>query len=402
MQIIWPETWFAHHRPLAGIVSWHGSLLEDKQDATGTLYRLHRYYDPASGRFTQEDPIGLAGGLNVYGFAGGDPVNNIDPFGLKVCFKGSAAEIRALRHAAEQATGAAIWLDRGGCITAVGNSMSRGLRGLRDRLNYLAGVPGVYNVARQAQGYGSRSNSLGRNTHDPCPYGRPRTYWSWIRIRNDGMGCLQGLHGNGYHPDSRQHLQWSDRAARPLLPPKGLVKEVLPRELVISFCTRAVGVSRIRKYHGKENMKIPNSLRNLQFTSGPTVVLVCFALAGVLTGCAGQAGEKAEATYSRSAALGVTREFLRSASMQDSGALVLVARDTVVRRVLAEPRAHTDRFKAAADRLRRPRITQYSDGFDVIFRYEVRGIESQAIVSLIREGGELKVSGYGIPAKIQE
>src|SRR5437667_11741599 len=42
----------------------------------------HRYYGPATGRFTQEDPIGLAGGLNLYGFAGGDPVNFSDPFGL--------------------------------------------------------------------------------------------------------------------------------------------------------------------------------------------------------------------------------------------------------------------------------------------------------------------------------
>ncbi len=32
--------------------------------------------------FTQEDPIGLAGGLNLYGFAGGDPINFYDPFGL--------------------------------------------------------------------------------------------------------------------------------------------------------------------------------------------------------------------------------------------------------------------------------------------------------------------------------
>ena len=32
---------------------------------------------------TQEDPIGLAGGLNLYGFAEGDPANLGDPFGLK-------------------------------------------------------------------------------------------------------------------------------------------------------------------------------------------------------------------------------------------------------------------------------------------------------------------------------
>ncbi|WP_310572338.1 RHS repeat-associated core domain-containing protein, partial [Gemmatimonas sp.] len=54
----------------------------DKADATGTFFRRNRHYDPVSARFTQEDPIGIAGGLNLYGFAGGDPVNFGDPFGL--------------------------------------------------------------------------------------------------------------------------------------------------------------------------------------------------------------------------------------------------------------------------------------------------------------------------------
>jgi RHS repeat-associated protein len=62
--------------------NWQGSLLERKRDKTGLEYKRNRYYDPATGRFTQEDPIGLAGGMNLYGFSAGDPVNFSDPFGL--------------------------------------------------------------------------------------------------------------------------------------------------------------------------------------------------------------------------------------------------------------------------------------------------------------------------------
>src|SRR6185312_12184413 len=65
-----------------GPPAWSGSLIEGSRDASGLLYKRNRYYDPASGKFTSQDPLGLGGGLNVYGFAGGDPVNLDDPFGL--------------------------------------------------------------------------------------------------------------------------------------------------------------------------------------------------------------------------------------------------------------------------------------------------------------------------------
>jgi RHS repeat-associated protein len=64
--------------------SWWGNVISGNADASGYQYRRNRYYDPETGRFTQADPIGLGGGLNLYGFAGGDPVNYADPFGL-VC-----------------------------------------------------------------------------------------------------------------------------------------------------------------------------------------------------------------------------------------------------------------------------------------------------------------------------
>lgn len=49
---------------------------------SGLYYMRARYYAPDLGRFVSEDPIGLAGGINQYRFAGNDPVNSSDPTGL--------------------------------------------------------------------------------------------------------------------------------------------------------------------------------------------------------------------------------------------------------------------------------------------------------------------------------
>jgi RHS repeat-associated protein len=87
MVVEWPAAylWMSHlsrENTPAGPRSWTGSLIQNKRDLTGLLYMRNRYYDPKTGRFTQEDPIGLAGGLNAYGFADGDPVGYSDPYGL--------------------------------------------------------------------------------------------------------------------------------------------------------------------------------------------------------------------------------------------------------------------------------------------------------------------------------
>jgi len=48
---------------------------------TGLHYNLFRYYDPDCGRFTQQDPIGLAGGINLYQYAP-NALGWVDPWGL--------------------------------------------------------------------------------------------------------------------------------------------------------------------------------------------------------------------------------------------------------------------------------------------------------------------------------
>ena len=45
-------------------------------------YYKARMYSPQLGRFMQRDPLGYAAGLNLYAYAGGDPVNARDPSGL--------------------------------------------------------------------------------------------------------------------------------------------------------------------------------------------------------------------------------------------------------------------------------------------------------------------------------
>ena len=73
---------FGGATPPSSPYEWFGSLIAEHADASGLMYRRNRYYDPQSGRFTTPDPIGVGGGLNAYGFAGGDPVSYSDPFGL--------------------------------------------------------------------------------------------------------------------------------------------------------------------------------------------------------------------------------------------------------------------------------------------------------------------------------
>lgn len=42
--------------------------------AGGFTYLRNRWYDPQTGRFLTQDPIGLAGGVNLYAYAGNNPV----------------------------------------------------------------------------------------------------------------------------------------------------------------------------------------------------------------------------------------------------------------------------------------------------------------------------------------
>lgn len=90
-------TWDASLTPYGVMESELGSAVQslrlpgqyvDEENGRGTsglthplYYNFHRDYDPAIGRYVQTDPIGLAGGMNTYAYANGNPTKYSDPTG---------------------------------------------------------------------------------------------------------------------------------------------------------------------------------------------------------------------------------------------------------------------------------------------------------------------------------
>ncbi|MDR5884263.1 RHS repeat-associated core domain-containing protein, partial [Caballeronia sp. LZ032] len=83
--IVW-ET----HYSVAGGIDWCETRKVEQairlqgqyfDDESGLHYNRYRYFDPNTGIFISQDPIGLVGGLNPYRYAP-NPINWIDPLGL--------------------------------------------------------------------------------------------------------------------------------------------------------------------------------------------------------------------------------------------------------------------------------------------------------------------------------
>jgi len=155
---------------------WLGSVVQDMRDASGLLYRRNRYYNPQTGRFTQEDPIGLAGGTNLYGFAGGDPASYSDPLGLRLC-----ARSRQLQIGVERASNARITWDSEGCVqsyTLLGGSEWHESQHV---FRLMVESESTYWVE---WGTATRSNPLGCGFQNHCSWFDRESRTAWI-FRND-------------------------------------------------------------------------------------------------------------------------------------------------------------------------------------------------------------------------
>ena len=64
------------------LTSGFGYTGRERDKETGLQYNRARYYDPSTGAFIGQDPIGFAAGdTNLYRYVGNGPLNLIDPYG---------------------------------------------------------------------------------------------------------------------------------------------------------------------------------------------------------------------------------------------------------------------------------------------------------------------------------
>ena len=74
----------------SGTNNYLASFTGKGYDGTGLLYFNARYYDPVVGRFLTEDPS--MEGINWYSYVGNNPVNLVDPTGLREAEHGTKSE----------------------------------------------------------------------------------------------------------------------------------------------------------------------------------------------------------------------------------------------------------------------------------------------------------------------
>jgi len=69
----------------------------ERDEETGFQYHTLRYYAPWLSRWTSADPLGISGGLNLFGYAAQDPIGHADPTGTEP----TIAEVQAFTRRAD-------------------------------------------------------------------------------------------------------------------------------------------------------------------------------------------------------------------------------------------------------------------------------------------------------------
>lgn len=161
----------------------------------GLSFFRNRAYDQETGRWTQEDPIGVAGGLNLYQFNGNNPVAYTDPFGLCP----DACIIEGGIGAAGIITGLAIAVTALVAGDELSDALDQGVRGGAGLIKGAIGAIGAVFSSAHAKGVDRTNTSLniaqehlnrigGLGPNDPDPSGKKR---DWIKDAKKHLGNAQ-------------------------------------------------------------------------------------------------------------------------------------------------------------------------------------------------------------------
>jgi RHS repeat-associated protein len=170
-------------------------------DATGLVYYRARYYDPSIQRFTQRDPIGVAGGINAYAYVGGNPVSSTDPtgeilpavaVGIAALYTGYSAGDKAAgvvvdaynaKAAADNLRSAQVVLNaallacinfpQGGACASLRSAQQQVLQCAKEAVNTGAKIPGTLGTP-QFPGTTGFPSATGGPTPPPTKYNPPR------------------------------------------------------------------------------------------------------------------------------------------------------------------------------------------------------------------------------------
>lgn len=132
---------------------------------TGLFYNYFRFYDPKTGRYVENDPIDLAGGLNRWGYVSGSPLEYSDPSGLcPMCLAAAPAIATAIGEGISAiATGIATAINAAPVAAAVGVGVVA-VSIPSDSLIPMAGIAPYPNTISHAR----EKEILNMNGYEPC------------------------------------------------------------------------------------------------------------------------------------------------------------------------------------------------------------------------------------------
>lgn len=150
--------------------TWVGGLSVNDDTGDSGLYLMgHRHYDASLGRFLSRDPIGFAGGLNLYEYAASSPVTMTDALGLQSTVTEGLVQVTA---GAVMIVGGAAVTQFDGPFSPAADPVGIGIAN-KGRKQAIQGVVKVINALNSpipgSQPKPSPNPSPGPSPKPPCP-----------------------------------------------------------------------------------------------------------------------------------------------------------------------------------------------------------------------------------------